>query len=67
MPRIAENREPAVPSSPGQRERYRRILRAAAEHGAKNGLERGQMVDLAKDAGVALATLYRYFPSKTML
>lgn len=67
MPRIAENREPAVPSSPGQRERYRRILRTAAEHGARDGLERVQMVDVAKDAGVALATLYRYFPSKTIL
>lgn len=67
VPRIAENREPAVPSSPGQRERYRRILRAAAEHGTRQGLERVQMVDVAKDAGVALATLYRYFPSKTIL
>lgn len=67
MPRIAENREPAVPSSPGQRERYRRILRTAAAHGARDGLERVQMVDVAKDAGVALATLYRYFPSKTIL
>lgn len=67
MPRIAENREPAIPSSPGQRERYRRILRAAAAHGARHGLERVQMVDVAKDAGVALATLYRYFPSKTIL
>lgn len=67
MPRIAEHREPAVPSSVGQRERYRRILRAAADHGARHGLERVQMVDVAKDAGVALATLYRYFPSKTIL
>lgn len=67
MPRIAENREPAVPNSPGQHQRYRRILRAAAHHAALHGLDRVQMVDIAKDADVALATLYRYFPSKTML
>ncbi|HWU21379.1 MAG TPA: TetR family transcriptional regulator [Nocardioides sp.] len=64
---MAEGREPAVPSSAGQRERYRRILHAAAEHGARHGFDRIQMLDVAKDAGVAIATLYRYFPSKTVL
>ncbi|QIK76159.1 TetR family transcriptional regulator [Nocardioides piscis] len=67
MPRIAEARPPAEPSSPEQKDRYRRILRAAAKHGADKGLERMQMHDVAKDAGVAIATLYRYFPSKTHL
>lgn len=67
MPRIAEAREPAEPSSPDQKERRRRILRAAAQHGAEKGIERMQMHDVAKDAGVAIATLYRYFPSKTHL
>lgn len=67
MPRIAEAREPAEPTSPVQRERRRRILRAAAQHGAEKGIERMQMHDVAKDAGVAIATLYRYFPSKTHL
>ncbi|HWJ68153.1 MAG TPA: TetR family transcriptional regulator [Nocardioides sp.] len=67
MPRIAEARQPAEPSSPEQKERYGRILRAAARHGAEKGLERMQMHDVAKDAGVAIATLYRYFPSKTHL
>lgn len=67
MPRIAEARRPAEPSSPEQKERYRRILQAAARHGAAKGLERMQMHDVAKDAGVAIATLYRYFPSKTHL
>lgn len=67
MPRVAENREPAVPSSPGQKERYHRILRAAATHGAEHGLDRMQMLDVAKDAEVAIGTLYRYFPSKTIL
>jgi len=67
VPRIAEARQPAEPSSPEQKERHRRILRAAARHGAEKGLERMQMHDVAKDAGVAIATLYRYFPSKTHL
>lgn len=67
MPRIAEARKPAEPSSPEQKERHRRILRAAARQGAEKGLERMQMHDVAKDAGVAIATLYRYFPSKTHL
>ena len=67
MPRIAENRQPAEPASPEQKERYQRILRAAARQGAEKGLERMQMHDVAKDAGVAIATLYRYFPSKTHL
>jgi TetR/AcrR family transcriptional regulator, cholesterol catabolism regulator len=67
VPRIAEVRQPAEPASPDQQDRYRRILRAAAHHGAEKGLERMQMQDVAKEAGVAIATLYRYFPSKTHL
>ena len=67
MPRIAEARPSAEPSSPGQKARVQRILRAAAKQGAANGLERVQMHDVAKEAGVAIATLYRYFPSKTHL
>lgn len=67
MPRIAQVRPPAEPSTPEQKERCRRILRAAAQHGAAKGLDRMQMHDVAKDAGVAIATLYRYFPSKTHL
>ncbi|MDN4172161.1 TetR family transcriptional regulator [Nocardioides sp. SOB77] len=67
MPRVAEDRAPAEPTSPEQKERYRRILRAAARHGAVKEMERVQMLDVARDAGVAIATLYRYFPSKTHL
>lgn len=67
MPRIAEARTAAEPSSPGQVERRGRILRAAAHIGAEKGLERVQMHEVAKDAGVAIGTLYRYFPSKTHL
>ncbi|HEX2893724.1 MAG TPA: TetR family transcriptional regulator [Marmoricola sp.] len=67
MPRVSDGRAPAQPSSPSQKERYRRILRAAADHGARYGLDRIQILDVAKDADVAIATLYRYFPSKTVL
>ncbi|WP_432920741.1 TetR family transcriptional regulator [Microbispora sp. CA-135349] len=67
MPRIAEVRAPAEPSSPEQRARHLRILRAAARLGSEKGLERVQMHEVAKEAGVAIATLYRYFPSKIHL
>lgn len=43
------------------------MLRAAADLAADKGLERVQMHEVAKDAGVAIGTLYRYFPSKTHL
>ncbi|MFS3129061.1 TetR family transcriptional regulator [Nocardioides sp. Bht2] len=67
MARIAENREPAQPVSAEQKERYARILRAAARLGSEHGSDRMQMNDVAKEAGVAIATLYRYFPSKNDL
>lgn len=67
MPRIAEARQPAEPTSDEQKDRYRRILKAASKLGAVHGLERMQMADVAKEASVAIATLYRYFPSKTDL
>lgn len=67
MPRIAEAREAAAPSSPSQKARHRRILRVAADLAAEKGLDRVQMHEVAKDAGVAIGTLYRYFPSKTYL
>lgn len=67
MPRIAEARPAAEPSSPGQKARYRRMLTTAARLAAEHGLERVQMHEVAKDAEVAIGTLYRYFPSKTHL
>lgn len=67
MPRVAEDRVPAEPTSADQKARYRRILAAAARQGAAKGIERVQMHDVAREAGVAIATLYRYFPSKTHL
>ncbi|WP_280396496.1 TetR family transcriptional regulator [Nocardia carnea] len=67
MPRIAEVRDAAAPSSLEQRARVGRILAAAAELASVHELERVQMGEVAKSAGVAVATLYRYFPSKTHL
>jgi AcrR family transcriptional regulator len=67
VPRIAEVREPAEPASAGQQRRRQSILRAAARLGREQQLERVQMADVAKEAGVAIATLYRYFPSKVHL
>ncbi|MEK8145910.1 helix-turn-helix domain-containing protein [Streptomyces sp. M10(2022)] len=61
MPRIAEARAGAEPSSPKQHARRRGILRAAADIAAETGLERVQMHEVAKSAGVAIGTLYRYF------
>jgi TetR/AcrR family transcriptional regulator, cholesterol catabolism regulator len=67
VPRIAEARAPAEPVTATQRERQDRILAAAAELGAEKDLERVMMQEVAREADVAIATLYRYFPSKTHL
>ncbi len=67
MPRIAEVRDAAEPSSVEQHARHVRIIQAAAALGAEKELARVQMHDVAKAAGVAIGTLYRYFPSKTHL
>lgn len=67
MPRVAEQRPAAEPRSPQQHARHSAILRAAAHLGAEHDLEHVQMHDVAKEAGVAIATVYRYFPSKTHL
>nr|WP_286990563.1 TetR family transcriptional regulator [Thermomonospora sp. CIF 1]PKK13224.1 MAG: TetR family transcriptional regulator [Thermomonospora sp. CIF 1] len=67
VPRIASARPPAEPSSPEQHDRRRRILRAAMRIGSEKPLERVQMHEVAKEAGVAIGTLYRYFPSKVHL
>lgn len=67
MPRQSQNREPAVPTSPSQVERYRAILRATRELTMAKGEDAVQMQEVAQAAGVALNTLYRYFPSKSHL
>jgi TetR/AcrR family transcriptional regulator, cholesterol catabolism regulator len=53
--------------SPAQRERRRRILEATLALATKGGFDAVQMRAVAERAGVALGTLYRYFPSKVHL
>ncbi|GAA2714458.1 MULTISPECIES: TetR family transcriptional regulator [Streptomyces] len=50
-----------------QEARRDRILRATTRLAARGGFEAVQMREVAEDAGVALGTLYRYFPSKIHL
>lgn len=64
MPRIAENRAPAAPTTALQRERCDRALVVAARLGALRGLEHVAMQEVAAEAGMAIGTLYRYYPSK---
>jgi AcrR family transcriptional regulator len=54
-------------SSAAQRERRQRILDATLALASKGGYEAVQMRSVADRAGVALGTLYRYFPSKIHL
>jgi AcrR family transcriptional regulator len=50
-----------------QRDRRQRVIDAAFELGAEDGYDAVQMRDVAAMANVALATIYRYFPSKDAL
>lgn len=50
-----------------QAARRRRILQASARLAARGGFDAVQMREVAEEAGVALGTLYRYFPSKIHL
>ncbi|MDP1820690.1 MAG: TetR family transcriptional regulator [Acidimicrobiales bacterium] len=50
-----------------QAARRRRVLVSALELAAEGGYEAVQMRDVATTAGVALGTIYRYFPSKDAL
>jgi AcrR family transcriptional regulator len=67
MARTAAHRAPAAPTALSQVERRASILRSAAELGAVHGFDGVQMQEVARAAGVALGTVYRYFPSKTQL
>ena len=50
-----------------QAARRQRVLVSALELAADGGYEAVQMRDIATSAGVALGTIYRYFPSKDAL
>ncbi|MEO3973216.1 TetR family transcriptional regulator [Streptomyces sp. CAU 1734] len=63
--------KPPVPASPPlterQEARRRRILHASARLAGRGGFDAVQMREVAELSGVALGTLYRYFPSKIHL
>ncbi|MFE9725205.1 TetR family transcriptional regulator [Streptomyces sp. NPDC005794] len=63
----AEARPAAPPLTERQEARRRSILRAGAQLAGRGGFEAVQMREVAEAAGVALGTLYRYFPSKIHL
>jgi AcrR family transcriptional regulator len=58
---------PAVATTESQRARRLRILGAATVLLEQREYDRIQMRDVAEAGGVALGTLYRYFPSKEQL
>ena len=53
--------------TPSQHARRARIVAAATDLLEDREYERIQIRDVAEEAGVALGTLYRYFPSKEQL
>ena len=64
METVRQAATPATPSTPAQHDRHARMLQVATAMLATGGEEALQMKELAERAGVSLATLYRYFPSK---
>jgi AcrR family transcriptional regulator len=58
---------PADALTSSQAARRQRVLVAALQLGAEGGYDAVQMRDVAASAGVALGTIYRYFPSKDSL
>lgn len=53
--------------STAQRERRARIIQATLALASRGGFDEVQMREVAERSGVALGTLYRYFPSKIHL
>jgi TetR/AcrR family transcriptional regulator, cholesterol catabolism regulator len=64
MPRIGERRPPALPATNDQEARRGAILKAAVRLGKSREIDRIGAQEIAAEAGVALRTLYRYYPSK---
>ncbi len=70
-PQAAAPETAAAPRRPGlarsQLRRMRRIVDAAIDLAERGGFEGVRLRDVAERSGVALGTLYRYFPSKEEL
>ncbi|AXI77338.1 TetR family transcriptional regulator [Peterkaempfera bronchialis] len=64
---IQAARAAGPPLTERQEQRRRRILRTAAALACRGGFDAVQMREVAETSGVALGTLYRYFPSKIHL
>ncbi|MCM2388726.1 TetR family transcriptional regulator [Streptomyces albipurpureus] len=58
---------PSPPLTERQEARRRRILHSTAQLAGQGGFDAVQMREVAESSGVALGTLYRYFPSKIHL
>ncbi|HOT79387.1 MAG TPA: TetR family transcriptional regulator [Microthrixaceae bacterium] len=67
MARSEVTTRPAVAGNASQAARRQRIVDAALELLQDRPYDQIQMRDVAEGAGVALGTLYRYFPSKEQL
>lgn len=66
-PAIAKVRPREVSPNGRRLARRKRVIAAALELASRGGYEAVQMREVAELAGVALGTLYRYFPSKDEL
>lgn len=64
MPRLGDPRAPAEPATGEQHARRTAILRAATRLGRSKEIDRISAQEIASASGVALRTLYRYYPSK---
>jgi len=67
--RISESRKPAgrVPTQQRSRERVERMLAAASELIARDGSDAMRMSEVAERAGVAIGSLYQFFPDKAAI
>ena len=64
---FGSTQSPGAGLRPAQRARYMRIIASAEELAADGGYDAVQMRAVADRSGVALGTVYRYFPSKNHL
>ncbi|UEM09436.1 TetR family transcriptional regulator [Bradyrhizobium barranii subsp. barranii] len=61
----AARRTPLVPTQERSRERFDRILTAAAEILTEKGSDTFRMSDIVERTGIAFGSLYQYFPDKS--